>query len=106
TTLAQSLVDVSPAGAGPRFRLFPNPARGRVFLELGVEQKHPISFSLYDVRGSRVLQETLPPFGGTDKAQASIELRDGRGRPIKEGVYFYRAVTQSGTYSGRMTLLR
>jgi len=83
-------------------RVVPNPARGRATLELSVPAAGRLKVELYDLSGRRraVIVDEAGAEAGVRRF--GLEPHDGRLGP---GVYWYRAVTASGTRQGRFVVL-
>ena len=98
----------TPAPALPRTGLLqnhPNPFNPGTLIRYHVERAGPIDLSVYDLAGRRVC--TLA--GDAAAAgwhQVSWTGRDGQGRDVPSGLYFYALETPQGAARRRMTLLR
>jgi len=83
-------------------RAVPNPATGRTRI-LFSAPAGPAQVTLYDARGRVVRQWSEAHAGGP--GSVTWDARDGSGRPVRAGVYFYRLSVAGGTSSGRVVRL-
>jgi hypothetical protein len=101
-------LDVGVSGAGPSLRasVAPNPWKSDAALTIHLARAGPVWVGLYNSLGRLVctlLDEQGVPAGYRD---VRIPARDGRGKPLPSGVYFYRVSTAEGTIGGKLILLR
>ncbi len=107
-TYAASAVDVSVAADPPALALsqsFPNPFSRETQIRFALPREMEIDLSVYDIRGRRVanvVSGKLPAGHHT----ALWAGRDGHGRPVASGVYFYRLVTDERTLTRKMLRLK
>jgi len=84
---------------------FPNPTRGSTSIRFVLPDRRQVSLRIFDAAGRSVrslVEGVLPP--GTHRVR--WDGRDGAGRPLAAGVYFYRLETPEGTLSRRLILVR
>ena len=91
-----------------RFILYPNmpnPFNPVTNIVFDLPVKGEISLKIYDVRGRQVtsLEETVLPAG---RYEYIWDGKNGSGRPVGSGVYFYRIVAGENTATRKMTLIR
>jgi hypothetical protein len=100
-----SVVVAAGSGVAQAF-LSPNPLNPTATLQFATSKEGPVRVQVFDLNGRlvrRVLDEASAPAGGHEVA---IDGRDGAGRPLGSGVYFYRIDTPEGETSGRFTILK
>jgi hypothetical protein len=83
-------------------RVFPNPARGVAMLELTLAQAGRLQLEVYDVAGRR--QAVLADEAHAEAGFRRFAMRAPDG-PLAPGIYWYRALTSSGSRSGRFVVL-
>ncbi len=97
-------IGVGPAGAPVVFAFgapSPNPARGDVTWHLDLPVQEHVRLIVHDVLGrgvARVSDGVLPP----GSHRLVWQGRDGAGRAVASGVYFYRLEAAGETRSGRL----
>ena len=85
--------------------LAPNPVAAEGALTFRTIRAGRVRVTLHDVRG-RLVRSLLDEVRPAAIHQVHVDGRDGSGRPLPSGVYFYRVQSYGGTVSGRMTILR
>lgn len=83
----------------------PNPARGRTTIAYRLAQPADVRLVVHDVAGRTVAVLAEGPREAGEHA-AEWDGRDGSGRPVGGGVYFYRLVAGSGALVRRGAVLR
>ena len=91
-----------------RFVLYPNmpnPFNPLTNIVFDLPAKGEISLKIYDVRGRQVtsLEDAVLPAG---RYEYIWDGKNGSGRPVGSGVYFYRIVAGENTATRKMTLIR
>jgi len=83
----------------------PNPFSGATSLHVGLPSDGDVSLEVFDVAGRRVLSRTYP---GVARGWHDIPFdgRDGSGRALAGGVYFYRFHAAGATVTRKMVLTR
>jgi hypothetical protein len=83
----------------------PNPFRGMTRLRFGLPNAAEVEFSIYDLAGRRVicLEKGRFPAG---YRTVLWDGRDGRGRPVAAGVYFYRLLANGSVRGGKMVRIQ
>ncbi|MBN1163211.1 MAG: T9SS type A sorting domain-containing protein [Candidatus Krumholzibacteriota bacterium] len=94
----------NPAAAYLR-QNFPNPFNPSTTIEFGLERRSSVSLGVYDAAGRlvRVILDEERPSGRYEEVW---DGRDGGGRAVSSGVYFYRLETGSLTRTRKMILLK
>jgi len=80
------------------YRLFPNPATDKVFLDISDIAGNSFDFLIYDVQGREVFRqrEAIHP-----EPSALYEFSLGK---LPNGVYFYRIIAQNRSHAGKLFL--
>ncbi len=83
---------------------WPNPFNPATSIWFGTSRGGPVSFTIYDLSGRRLLERSLEAAPG----QQSIRWdgTDQTGRKLPSGVYVYRLQSREGSGSGRLSLVR
>ena len=98
----------SPAAQGsfdPRLRHWPNPSSVSTTIKFDLPRAEPVELAIYDARGRRVrtlLANTIV----SGPCESYWDGRDGEGRPVGTGVYFYQLRVGDLTRTRKLTLLR
>jgi len=83
----------------------PNPFAGSTELEIGLPANSDLEVEVYDVAGRRVRTQTLAQqTAGWQKV--AFDGRDGAGRLLPSGVYFYRVTANGTTVTRKMVIAR
>ena len=85
---------------------YPNPFNPETTIPLRVGAAGgPLRLEIFNAAGQRIrtLMDDVLPAG---ERSVSWDGRDGEGRPVSSGTYIYRAITDDGLHTRRMTLLR
>ena len=84
---------------------FPNPFNPATTIEFGLERPSRISLQVYDAAGRlvRIIADEERPAGHYSEVW---DGKDGSGRAVSSGVYFYRLDTGSFTRTRKMILLK
>jgi hypothetical protein len=84
---------------------FPNPFNPATTIEFGLERHSHVSLRVYDAAGrlTRVIANNDRPAGHYSEVW---DGKDGCGRAVSSGVYFYRLDTGSLTRTRKMILLK
>lgn len=98
---ADSPVDATPSEFATRVWVFPNPFQHGTGFHFAMAQTGTAQLELFDVRGRRLRTFVAP---GLAPGAHAIEWdgRDGEGRGIGPGVYFYRLATPAGERRGKL----
>ena len=84
---------------------YPNPFNGSVIFEYEVPSSEVIEFTIYDIKGSKVLDKLiLPGFGG--KYKVTWNGKDTNGDLVSSGIYFYTFSTNSNITKGKITYIK
>jgi len=105
-TAAVAVQEVGTLGAGWELRQNqPNPVRTATSIGFALPRPGAIDLRVYDVSGRivRTLSRDAWPAGSH---ALHWDARNDTGAPVPAGVYFYRLVTEEGTLSRRLTVLR
>ena len=81
----------------------PNPFASSTMLDIGLPAAGPIQIGVYDIAGRRV--RSLRIVGSEGWQQIPVEAVNDQGRPLVNGVYFYR-VAAAGSVSTRKMLIQ
>ncbi len=84
---------------------YPNPFNPQTTIEFGLAEASPVSLNVYDAAGRLVrviLDETLPAAHYSE----GWDGKDGSGKAVASGVYFYRLSTKTFSENRKMILLR
>jgi hypothetical protein len=101
--------DTPAAPALPRvFALskpYPNPARGRAAISLGLPDARHVRMEVFNLLGQRIAvpADRMYPAG---THQIAWDLKSSNGQRVSDGVYFYRLSAGDRTVTGRLTVLR
>lgn len=99
--------DVADANRASGFSasIAPNPVRGSAEVRLDMTEPTSIQLRVLDIAGRIVLDQALPGLGaGTHRIP--WDGRDGQGRPLPSGTYFYRIAGGGDQASGKLTIER
>ena len=97
-------VGVVPSPAGAAVRVFPNPFRASMVIELGSRAGRPGVVRLLDARGGVI---KVFAAGGGLPSRVQWDGTDGRGLPLPAGVYLYEVVSPGApAMTGRFVKLR
>jgi len=108
--MTQPTETATPAEEAPaRLTLLPNspnPFNPSTLIRFGLPEAQPVSLRIFDASGRlvRTLLDELPLDAGY--YEMSWDGRDGRGRALSSGVYFYRVSTETEQISAKATLLK
>jgi len=83
----------------------PNPFHESARVSFFLPQPASVRFTVYDVSG-RVIRELDRGVRTAGEHEVVWDGRDGRGREVPSGIYFYRLTTPSGTAEGKAVVLR
>ncbi len=100
TVEAQTSVDEPQTARPIIFNLAPNPYRDGN-LNLSIPSTKPVPVSIYNVRGQVVRQLRT-----TDQGVAQWDGRDIDGKKVAEGIYLFKAETQTGPIVKKVTVIR
>ncbi len=100
TVEAQNSVDEPQTIEPITFNLAPNPYRSGN-LSLSIPSSKPVPVSIFNVRGQIVRQLRT-----NDQGVAQWDGRDLDGKQVAEGVYLFKADTQTGPVVKKMTVIR
>ncbi|RME27425.1 MAG: T9SS C-terminal target domain-containing protein [Candidatus Zixiibacteriota bacterium] len=84
---------------------YPNPFNPETMIDFTLPRTGKVNLSIYNVLGQNVatlVNEELP----AGYHQVRWDGRDQSGHPVASGVYLYRLVTEAGSLSRRMVLLK
>lgn len=98
--------EVWPERKGPVQRVYPNPMNPEATITLSTESAGFLRMHVFDLNGRlvrTVLDEPNLPAGLHD---VRFDGRDGSGRPLPSGLYYYRVETPSERTSGSLTILK
>jgi hypothetical protein len=98
-------VQIAAGGGFFLGRAAPSPFFRSTAIAFGLARPGPHTLSIYDVTGRhvRTLSQGARPAG---PASVTWDGRDGAGRPVPAGVYFYRLTSGDGDRMERVVLLR
>jgi hypothetical protein len=104
---AASALEHTPIGAAAfSVALAPNPLNPEAVMSFVTTRSGLVSIRVFDVNGRRVrdlLPTTTLPSG---RHSVRFDGRDGDGRKLGSGVYFYRVEAEEGVLKGRFTILK
>ncbi len=84
---------------------YPNPFNGRVALDIAISQVEPVVFTIHNVLGQAVYQQTfLPTRAG--KFQISWNGKDLMQKELPSGIYLYSVKSNYNIVSGKFTYLK
>jgi hypothetical protein len=86
--------------------LAPNPLNPTGTITLRIGTPGPARVALFDIRGRLVRSIADERWLAEGVHQFRVDGRDGGGRPLATGVYFYGVETADGTATGRVTILK
>jgi len=100
-------VDDPPAPPRPLAAwVTPNPVGQRGTLHLTTSRRGPLSVSIYDTQGRRIVDLIDSPAAPAGQHVVSFVPQTRGGTALQSGVYFYRVRAAEGTTSGRFMILR
>jgi hypothetical protein len=108
TPLERMEVAEGRAGTVRRFALLqnaPNPFSGVTRIAFTLPERSSVCLTLYDASG-RAVNRLLDVDLGAGSHRVEWDGRDGRGRRLPQGVYFYRLEAGDRTATRRMVLIR
>lgn len=91
--------------AGPSLSITPNPSRNRSTLAWSLSRAGNVRLEVFDVAGRRLATLVDGP-RAAGHHQADLNLRTALGRPVGDGIYLVRLVTQDGVTVGKLALVR
>jgi len=83
----------------------PNPLGEASRLQVVTTRSGPLRVQVFDVLGRLVKVLLAEPDASPGVRQIPLRM-DGRGRPLRSGVYFYRVEAAEGLLTGRLAVLR
>jgi hypothetical protein len=99
-------VVVAAGGGVAQAALRPNPLNPSGRLQFYTTRAGTVRVKVFDLNG-RLVREILDEASAAPgEHEAVIDGRDGSGRPLATGVYFYRIETPEGLTAGRFTILK
>jgi flagellar hook assembly protein FlgD len=84
---------------------YPNPFNGNVAIDVTIAEVEPVTFSITNVLGQKVFQQTLLP----DRAgsfRINWNGRDILQRNLPSGIYIYSVMTNTNIVNGKCTYLK
>ncbi|HIA91421.1 MAG TPA: T9SS type A sorting domain-containing protein [Candidatus Marinimicrobia bacterium] len=84
---------------------YPNPFNGAVALDVEISEVGPVIFSITNILGQMVYQQTLLPTRA-GKFQITWNGRDQIQKGLPSGIYFYSVNTNVNIVSGKFTYLK
>ncbi len=84
---------------------YPNPFNGNVAIDVAIAEVEPVTFSITNVLGQKVFQQTLLP----DRAgsfRINWNGRDILQRNLPSGIYIYSVMTNTNIVNGKCTYLK
>jgi hypothetical protein len=100
---------VAPGRQSARFTLhpcYPNPFNPTTTISFELREQAPVTLAIYDVTGRRVKTLVDTEITGPGFYEEVWDGRDGKGRTVASGVYFYRLDAGGYTESRRMVLAK
>jgi hypothetical protein len=86
---------------------YPNPFNPSTQIEFAIAQDTPASLTVYDVLGQRVRTLVRADDGlGAGFYSVTWDGTDQQGRPVGNGLYFYRLATPSFQRTGKMMMIK
>ncbi len=83
----------------------PNPFNPRTTIKFNLSGKAAITLDIFDIQGRRVIQ-LLNEVKNAGSHQQVWNGRDGQGRQVSSGIYFYRFTAGNQESLGKLTLLK
>lgn len=84
---------------------YPNPFNPSTYIEYSVPQRTEVSLAVYNVLGQR-LKTLVDGVQASGRHTAIWDGRDGQGRVVASGAYFYRLAAGDRTIARKMLLIR
>ncbi|MCK4235093.1 agmatine deiminase family protein [candidate division WOR-3 bacterium] len=86
------------------FKAYPNPAHNNLIFSLSLQEVTGVRIEVYNVLGQRVklLENAVYKPG---KYLVEWNLRNDENRPLTQGVYFYKIITEQGEEQGKFLLI-
>ena len=103
---ASVTLDVIGASGALTATLAPNPFNPTAVLSFELPQAGRVRLHIFDLAGRLVREAIRGDYLGAGFHDVPIDGRDGNGRRMASGVYFYRLETPSGNATGRIVLMQ
>jgi hypothetical protein len=87
------------------FQNYPNPFRTDTMIRYEVAERGPVRLKIFDIQG-RLVRELKDEVREPGRYEVYWDGRDGQGRNMAPGIYFYRASTPGLSQTRRMVLIR
>jgi hypothetical protein len=84
----------------------PNPFNPTTVIACELDVAASVHLTVHDLAGRRVRVLAAGEWRAAGRQEFTWDGRDGRGRRLGSGVYFYRLRTPRGVVGGRMTLVK
>ncbi|HZI89888.1 MAG TPA: T9SS type A sorting domain-containing protein, partial [Candidatus Polarisedimenticolia bacterium] len=84
----------------------PNPLNPSGVLTFATRKTGPATVKMFDLHGRLVRNLADSPLMIAGVHEIRIDARDGRGRGLASGLYFYRIQDADGSFTGRITVLK
>jgi hypothetical protein len=84
----------------------PNPLNPVGKLTYSLSRPGAVRVTLYDSAGRLIRVLLDEPQATVGRHELAVEARDGNGRPLASGVYYYRLESAGGSKVGRLTVLK
>ena len=94
------------AGSAPSAAISPNPLNPRATLSFRTARPGPATVRLFDVRGRMVRELLAASALEAGEHRVEIDGRDGDGRTLASGMYYFRIDADGGSELGRFTIMK
>lgn len=94
------------AGSAPSASISPNPLNPRATLSFRTARSGPATVRLFDVRGRMVRELLAAAMLEAGEHRVEIDGRDGDGRTLASGMYYFRIEADGGSELGRFTIMK
>lgn len=103
---AEFSMEVVASGSALEATVTPNPIRAGGVVSVRANAGGAVSFRLFDASGRLVRAMTADRARVGDYRDMDFDGRDGSGRELRAGIYFYRVESATERTSGRLVLVR
>ncbi|MFH1568557.1 MAG: FlgD immunoglobulin-like domain containing protein, partial [Gemmatimonadota bacterium] len=85
---------------------YPNPFNPSTVIEYALPEATPVTLAVYDVLGRRVRSLVATDLHAAGFYSVAWDGTDQEGRPVGNGLYFYRLTTPAFQRTGKMTMVK
>jgi flagellar hook capping protein FlgD len=97
---------INPPDAGLSASVAPNPLNPSAVLTFRTKHAGTLAVRIFDLQGRLVRTLMQAPLVAAGAHEAKIDGRDGQGKVLASGIYFYRVETDGEMVTGRFAILK